>query len=175
MKEKLGEKSIIAEDLGYLTESVKKLVKRTGYPGMKILEFAFDSAEDNDYLPHNFDKNCIVYTGTHDNDTAAGWYEKLKRKDQQFARHYLGIKSGGHIARELVRLAMASVADTCIIPLQDHLELGSEARINTPSTLGGNWNWRMEAGSLTPGLADEIRSLTELYAREGNHASPKEK
>ena len=165
MKEKLGEKNIIAEDLGYLTAGVKRLVKRTGYPGMKILEFAFDSAEDNDYLPHNYDKNCVVYTGTHDNDTAIGWYKTLAKKDQSFAREYLGIKSAKQIGYELIRLALGSVADTAIIPLQDYLELGSEARINTPSTLGNNWNWRMKEGAFNPQLAARIRKMSELYGR----------
>ena len=165
MKEKLGEKNIIAEDLGFLTPGVKRLVKRTGYPGMKILEFAFDSAEDNDYLPHNYDSNCVVYTGTHDNDTAIGWYKTLAKKDQFFTREYLGIKNAKNIGYELIRLALSSVADTAIIPLQDYLELGSEARINTPSTLGNNWNWRMKEDALDSKLASRIRRLSELYGR----------
>ena len=165
MKEKLGEKSIIAEDLGFLTAGVKRLVKRTGYPGMKILEFAFDSAEDNDYLPHNYDNNCVVYTGTHDNDTVIGWFKNLRKKDRQFAKEYLGIKNSKDIAYELIRLALSSVADTAIIPMQDYLELGSEARINTPSTLGDNWNWRMKENSVTKQLAEKIRRLSEIYGR----------
>ena len=165
MKEKLGEKDIIAEDLGYLTAGVKRLVKRTGYPGMKILEFAFDSAEDNDYLPHNYDKNCVVYTGTHDNDTAIGWYKNLRKKDQDFTKEYLGIKNAKNIGYELIKLALASVADTAIIPMQDYLELGSEARINTPSTLGGNWNWRMKEGCFDKKLAARIRRLSAIYGR----------
>ena len=165
MKEKLGEKNIIAEDLGYLTAGVKRLVKRTGYPGMKILEFAFDSAEDNDYLPHNYDNNCVVYTGTHDNDTVIGWFKSLRKKDQSFTKEYLGIKNSGNIAYELIRLALSSVADTAIIPMQDYLELGSEARINTPSTLGDNWNWRMKEDSVTKKLAEKIRRLSEIYGR----------
>ncbi len=165
MKEKLGEKKIIAEDLGFLTPGVKKLVKRTGYPGMKILEFAFDSAEDNDYLPHNYDRNCVVYTGTHDNDTVLGWYKGLRREDRHFAREYLGIKNAKDIAYELIRLALGSVADTAIIPMQDYLELGSEARINIPSTLGNNWSWRMQEGCLSEQLSSKIRRLSEIYGR----------
>jgi len=165
MKKKLGKKEIIAEDLGLLTPSVLQLVKKTGYPGMKILEFAFDSAEDNDYLPHNYDKNCVVYTGTHDNDTALGWYRTLKRRDQKYTRDYLNVKNAKHIGWDLIRLAMASVADTAIIPMQDYLELGSEARINTPSTLGGNWDWRMSPKACTKALAERIREMGELYGR----------
>ena len=167
MKKRLGKKEIIAEDLGFLTPGVKRLVKKTGYPGMKVLEFAFDSNEDNDYLPHNYDKNCVVYTGTHDNDTTKGWFEQLNRKDQVCAKEYLGIKSGKQIVWALIRLAMASVADTVIIPMQDYLELGAEARINIPSTLGNNWNWRMKAGVCTPALAARIRKMTVLFGRAG--------
>ena len=165
MKKQLGDRAIIAEDLGFLTPGVKKLVKKTGYPGMKILEFAFDSGEENDYLPHNFDKNCVVYTGTHDNDTVIGWFAQLKRRDQAYTKSYLNIRSTKHISWELIRLAMASTADTAIIPMQDYLELGNEARINVPSTLGNNWNWRMRPGVCTGKLAERIRELTELYGR----------
>ena len=165
MKQKLGEKNIIAEDLGFLTAGVKKLVKRCAYPGMKILEFAFDSAEDNDYLPHNYDKNCVVYTGTHDNDTVIGWFKTLRKKDRDFAKEYLGIKNTKNIAYELIRAALCSVADTAIIPMQDYLELGSEARINTPSTLGGNWDWRMKENCFDEKLAARIRRMCELYGR----------
>ena len=165
VKKKLGDRPIIAEDLGFLTPSVIKLVKRCGYPGMKILEFAFDSGEDNDYLPHNFDKNCVVYTGTHDNDTTIGWFDSLKKKDKDYTKKYLGIKSPKDIAKGLVRLAQMSTADTCIIPLQDYLELGSEARINIPSTLGNNWNWRMKKDAITDDLALKIAEMTDLYGR----------
>lgn len=165
MKEKLGEKPVIAEDLGFLTDSVIKLVKRTGYPGMKILQFAFDSREESDYLPHNYTNNCVVYTGTHDNDTTLGWYKTFGKKDKQFANHYLNIKSNKEVPEAFIRAAMASVADTAIIPMQDYLELGSEARLNTPSTLGNNWKWRMKKEALTPELSLKIRKLTQLYGR----------
>jgi len=166
MKKKLGKQQIIAEDLGFLTPGVKKLVKKTGYPGMKILEFAFDSDEDNDYLPHNYDSNCIVYTGTHDNDTVVGWYQQLKKKDQMFAREYLGIRNARDISWDLIRLAMSSVADTAIIPMQDYLGLGNEGRINIPSTLGGNWAWRMKEDAYTRELAKKIAGMTRLYGRD---------
>ena len=165
MKRKLGKKDIIAEDLGYLTASVLKLVKKTGYPGMKVLEFAFDSNEDNDYLPHNYDKNCVVYTGTHDNDTVKGWYRNLNSNDRKHTREYLNIKNAKDINNDMIRLALSSTADTAIIPMQDYLGLGSEGRINTPSTLGGNWSWRLKKSDLDEGLAERIRKLNALYGR----------
>ena len=165
MKKKLGKRPIIAEDLGFLTPSVLRLVKKCGYPGMKILEFAFDSSEDNDYLPHNYEKNCVVYTGTHDNDTVFGWYSTLKKKDRDYLKEYLGCRNAKNLNWDLIRLAMSSVADTCIIPMQDYLGLGSEARINTPSVLGGNWDWRMPEGALTDELAEKIKNISAIYGR----------
>lgn len=167
MKKKLGKKEIIAEDLGFLTPSVLRLVKRSGYPGMKVLQFAFDSREENDYLPHNYIQNCVVYTGTHDNDTVLGWYDKLVKKDKDFCRRYLNLKrgSGEAVKWAFIRAALSSVADMAVIPMQDYLGLGSEARINTPSTLGDNWKWRMKKGAFTEELAREMRAMTQLYGR----------
>ena len=165
MKDKLGKKAVIAEDLGFLTPSVLKLVKKTGYPGMKILQFAFDSREESDYLPHNYTKNSIVYTGTHDNDTTLGWLSEMRRKDRSFAKRYLHIRSNKDIEWEFIRAALASVSDTAIIPMQDYLGLGKEARINTPSTLGDNWKWRMVQGQLQEELAEKIRRMCRLYGR----------
>lgn len=167
MKEKMGNKQVIAEDLGFLTPSVLKLVKKSGYPGMKVLQFAFDSREESDYLPHNYIKNCVVYTGTHDNDTVEGWYKTFARKDKQFCKRYLNLprRSADGVHWEFIRAAMASVADTAIIPIQDYLGLGSEARINTPSTLGDNWKWRMKNGDFTEELAVKICEMTKLYGR----------
>ncbi len=165
VKKALGKKEIIAEDLGYLTPAVFKLVDKTGFPGMKVLQFAFDCNEENNYLPHNYNKNCVVYTGTHDNDTSVGWYESAGAKDKKFARDYMGIKSAKNFHYVLIRHAMMSVADTAIIPMQDYLGLGSEARINTPSTLGGNWCWRMKPDAYTKNLAESIREMTVLYGR----------
>lgn len=165
MKEKLGKKAVIAEDLGFLTPSVLKLVKKTGYPGMKILQFAFDSREESDYLPHNYTCNSVVYTGTHDNDTTMGWFDALNRKDKSFAKRYLNITSRKDVHWEFIRAALASVSDTAIIPMQDYLGLGAEARINIPSTLGNNWKWRMLDGQLTDELAEKIRTMTKLYGR----------
>lgn len=165
LKEELGKKEVIAEDLGYLTKSVIRLVKKSGYPGMKVLQFAFDSREESDYLPHNYDKNCVVYTGTHDNDTTVGWFHSFNKNDRAFAKRYLNIKSTKEVQWEFIRAALASVADTAIIPLQDYLGLGSEARINQPSTLGMNWKWRVSKELLTDELAEEIGRMTKLYGR----------
>ena len=165
MKAKLGNKAVIAEDLGFLTDTVIKLVKKTGYPGMKILQFAFDSREESDYLPHNYTANSIVYTGTHDNDTTVGWYDTLNRKDKAFAKKYLNIRSNKDVHWAFIRAALASVSDTCIIPMQDYLGLGTEARINMPSTLGTNWKWRMLPGQFTEELAEQMKDMARLYGR----------
>lgn len=165
MKEQLGKKEVIAEDLGFLTDSVIKLVKKTGYPGMKILLFAFDSREPSDYLPHMYTNNSVVYTGTHDNDTVNGWVKAAKKADVRFARKYLGVRKTSEIRPALIRAAFSCVADTCIIPIQDYLGLDNSARINMPSTLGGNWVWRMPVGALTDELAMEIRDMTILFGR----------
>ena len=167
VKEKLGELDIIAEDLGFLTESVFQLLKDSGYPGMKVLQFAFDPSEDSDYLTYKYQRNCVVYTGTHDNDTTAGWFEKLSDGDREVALRYMNSfytpKEEQHW--DLIALAMRSTADTCIIPVQDFLGLGSEARINMPSTLGDNWKWRMTKGAFSEELKEKIRRMTKLYGR----------
>ncbi len=165
MKERLGDREIIAEDLGYLTSSVLKLVKRTGYPGMKVLQFAFDGNTENAYLPHNHTKNAVVYTGTHDNDTTRGWYTTSDPEQQELIDKYAGICCSQSATWELIRLAMQSVADTAIIPIQDYLDYGSAARINTPSTLGGNWCWRLVPGELTEELGAKMKEFARLYGR----------
>lgn len=169
INKKLNKPRIIAEDLGLLTPTVIKLVKRSGYPGMKVLEFAFDSDEDNDYLPHNFDKNCVVYTGTHDNDTVLGWYKTLKRKDKKFVRDYLGLNNAKKLNRDLIKCAEGSVADTCIVTMQDVFGFGKEARINTPSTLGYNWKWRLLPkylkGEERRESAEFLREMVRIYGR----------
>lgn len=165
MKAKLGEKRVIAEDLGFLTPGVLKLVKESGYPGMKILQFAFDSREESDYLPHNYSENSVVYTGTHDNDTTVGWYRILKKRDKKFADRYLDIHGKNGAVWIFIRAALSSVSETAIIPMQDYLELGSEARINIPSTLGKNWKWRMDKNALPKDLAKRIKKLTQTYGR----------
>ena len=168
MQKELGEKRVIAEDLGFLTPSVIELVKKTGYPGMKILQFAFDSREESDYLPHNYVRNSIVYTGTHDNQTTVGWYEMLDKHDKTFAEKYLDIseeKTAKEAVWTFIRAALSSVSDTAIIPMQDYLELGDEARMNTPSTVGSNWKWRMNSTDLNSDLAEKIKKLTQMYGR----------
>ena len=132
---------------------------------MTLLQFAFDSREPGDYLPHNYPHNCVLYTGTHDNDTVMGWKEHVSAEDLDFTRRYLNIHPGDALNWSMIRAAFASVADTVIIPMQDYLGLGSEARINTPSTLGRNWQWRMKPDAIALDLAGRIRELTELYGR----------
>lgn len=167
MQEKFGNVNIIAEDLGFVTDSVQKLVKDTGFPSMKVLQFAFDSREESNYLPHCYPHNCVVYTGTHDNDTIRGWYESLKPADKQMAVRYMNSKRTpeSEIHWDFIRLALASVADLAVIPLQDYLGLGSEARLNTPSTLGSNWTWRMKKDAFTPDIREKCRSMAQLYGR----------
>jgi 4-alpha-glucanotransferase len=160
----LGDIPIIAEDLGVITDDVEDLRDSFGLPGMKILQFAFDSSEENDYIPHNFTRNCIVYTGTHDNDTLAGWFAKAKKEDRQYVLDYLN-SDGKNITNDFIRLAFASVAYTAVIPMQDLLGLGKEARMNLPGTTQGNWQWRMKPGLATEALAGELGRLTKLYAR----------
>lgn len=167
MKKTLGDMDVIAEDLGFLTPSVLKLVKKTGYPGMKVLQFAFDSREESDYLPQNYPVNCVVYTGTHDNDTSRSWFKTISRKDRKFAKEYLnlGARASEKAADAMVRSALGSVAYLCIIPVQDYLNLGGEARINMPSTLGTNWKWRLLDGQLTAEECRRIARLTHVYGR----------
>ena len=165
IKKELGEIQVIAEDLGFLTPSVLELVEKTGYPGMKVLQFAFDSREESDYLPHNYPHNTVVYTGTHDNDTTKNWYKTLNKRDKDFANRYLDIKKEKHACEAMVRAALGSVADTAIIPIQDYLELGKEGRMNTPSTLGFNWQWRLQKRQLDKKLAKQIYALSKLYGR----------
>ena len=165
IKNELGELPIIAEDLGTMTQGVIDLREATGFPGMKILGFAFDSKEENDYLPHTYTKNCVVYTGTHDNDTLIGWFTKANEDDKQFARNYLNSRSDTEIHWDAIRGAWSSVASMAIAPIQDFLGLGSEARINTPGVAAGNWQWRLRDGVLTDELAERIAKLTKVYSR----------
>ncbi len=168
LRESLGEGlDIIAEDLGFLTDSVLKLVKDSGYPGMKVIEFAFDSREDSDYLPHNYGKNCVVYTGTHDNQTLSAWIDELQPDDYAMLSDYVDIegKDREGIVWAINRMTLASVADTAIIPIQDYLALGCEARMNQPSTTGSNWKWRLLPGQVTPELCDRIKRMSRTYGR----------
>lgn len=155
---------IIAEDLGYLTPQVKELLEGSGYPGMKVLQFAFDRREAGDYLPHNYLHNSVVYTGTHDNTTTAAWEAEAHPEDVARARAYLHA-ADEPLVESFIRAALASVSNTAIVPMQDWLGLGGEARMNVPSRPWGNWQWRVEQSALTPQLAGRIAALTELYGR----------
>lgn len=169
LKKELGELNIIAEDLGFLTDSVRAMLKESGFPGMKVLQFAFDSREDSDYLPYRYDKNSVVYTGTHDNATTFSWWRELKPQDKEVALRYMNrgrFTGRKKLTWELICLAMASVSDLCIIPMQDYLCLPNAARINTPSTIGANWQWRMKKGAFTEKLQKKIRKMTKLYGRK---------
>lgn len=155
---------IIAEDLGIITPEVEQLRDKYQLPGMKVLHFAFGDNDENPYLPHNYHSNCVVYTGTHDNDTTIGWFWSLDQWQRERVQCYLG-RDGSDIAWDLMRLALTSVADVAIFPLQDILRLGSECRMNTPGTVDNNWEWRYRAEILSPGLAHGVRLQTESYGR----------
>ncbi len=167
----LGEKDIIAEDLGYMTDSVKRLVAESGYPNMKVIEFAFDKRDTgnaSDYLPHNYTHNCVAYTGTHDNATLSGWFQEITPSERKMVRKYLNnfYDRDDEIYKDIICLAMRSVANICIIPLQDYLGLDNSARINQPSTLGKNWKWRLKEGQFSQALQSEMAELAVRYGRE---------
>lgn len=167
MKRALGDRPIIAEDLGFLTDSVRELVNDAGYPGMKVLQFAFTPNEKNEYLPHNYPRNCVVYTGTHDNDTTRGWYGTLSLEEKRMVADYVGRPwlTEEEVSRELIMLSQRSVADLCIVPMQDYLNLGTEARVNFPGTVYGNWSWRMKRDAFSSSLVKKIRRVTRLCDR----------
>jgi 4-alpha-glucanotransferase len=164
VQDALGELPIIAEDLGLITPDVEELRDRLGFPGMKVLHFAFGGKPDDPYLPHNYAPNCVVYTGTHDNDTTLGWWQTLPESERTFAQIYMG-RDGHDISWDLIRLASSSVASMAIFPLQDVLKLGSEARMNTPGQAAGNWSWRYMPDQLNSDVAGRLRQLTEIYGR----------
>ena len=169
-EEVLGWHEVIAEDLGFVTDSVRQLVRDSGFPGMKVLQFAFDSRDTGsarDYLPHNYTENAVVYTGTHDNDTTIGWFEAISDDDWNLAREYLCdfYTPDEEMDQPFVALAMQSIARMCIIPMQDYLGLGTEARMNTPSTIGCNWRWRMTEDQFTEDLCRDILAQTRRYGR----------
>ena len=170
IEQNLGRHEIIAEDLGYVTDSVRNLVRECGFPGMKVLEFAFDSRDSgsaNDYLPHNYSENSVVYTGTHDNETITGWFDSIKDEERTMARAYLSDTRTGkkNLHKQFINLIMRSSSRMCIIPIQDYLGYDNRCRINTPSTIGTNWRWRMKQGALTEELQKEILFITKLYGR----------
>jgi 4-alpha-glucanotransferase len=164
VRAEFGELPLIAEDLGEINPEVFKLRDRFSLPGMKILQFAFDADMDDDFLPHNYPENCVAYSGTHDNDTSVGWYAKASPKERTFCNEYLDT-DGKHIAWRFIEALWASRADLVAAPMQDFLELGSHARMNIPSTIGGNWTWRLRAEDLSEGLAKRIANLNEQNKR----------
>ena len=165
LQQTLGELEIIAEDLGFLTPSVQELLKQSGFPGMKVLEFAFDSREESDYLPHTYTQNSVAYIGTHDNDTAVGWINSINKEDADYCKNYLRLTKSESYHWGLIKSLMACVSQLAIIQMQDYLGLGSESRMNTPSTVGKNWRWRIDKNALTVKLALKIRDNTNLYGR----------
>ncbi|MGL5355614.1 MAG: 4-alpha-glucanotransferase, partial [Cetobacterium sp.] len=171
IKKALGELDIIAEDLGFLTPKVYKLLKDSTYPGMKILQFAFDSREESDYLPHKYPAKSVAYTGTHDNQTTLGWYKSTNEKDREFCDEYLkdflklDSTENTSISEKFIEALMKSNSNLAITPLQDFLELDDSARMNTPSTLGGNWSWRVKESLLDSDLSNRISTLTKKYKR----------
>lgn len=170
VREALGEKPVIAEDLGYVTDSVRDLVRDSGFPGMKVLEFAFDSRDSgcaNDYLPHNYPVNSVAYTGTHDNETLAGWWGSISKDEQKLTREYLcdAYTPEAELNKPLISLIMRSAAKWCVIPMQDYLGLDNKCRMNTPSTVGTNWKWRIRKNQLSVKLQKEIHAVTLRYGR----------
>ncbi len=166
----LGKREVIAEDLGYVTDSVRQLVTDTGFPGMKVLQFAFDSRDTGsaaDYLPHNYPRNSVVYTGTHDNETSAGWLQNIKPGELRQVREYLCdyYTPDAELLRPFVSLAMGSPARLCVIPLQDYMGLDNACRTNRPSSVGENWLWRVREDELSDALRQEIADVTRRYGR----------
>lgn len=166
IKNDLGDVNIIAEDLGDIFDSVKELLKDSGFPGMRVLQFGFNPENsDNDHLPHRYPENCVAYTGTHDNATIMQWYRETDDKSRAMAKRYLKPRFLERMNFCFIRNVYASPACLAIIPMQDVMGLGKEGRMNIPSTLGGNWDWRMPTGATTSARADKLRELAETYFR----------
>ncbi len=164
LEEKIGRLPIIAEDLGVITPEVEQLRDGMGFPGMKILQFGFGGERNNNFLPHNFTANSVVYTGSHDNETTLGWYQNASASERDHVRRYLG-RNDHDIVWDMIRLALQSVSCMAVIPMQDILVLGNEARMNFPGRTGGYWSWRYRAGMLKNEMADRLRELNHLYGR----------
>ncbi len=164
IKKTYGELPIIAEDLGFLTEEVHQMLEEVGFPGMKVLQFAFDSREASDYLPLSYTKNSVVYTGTHDNETIKGWMKTCPPKDLEYAKEYLR-SSDETLPQDMMIAAISSVSNTCILCMQDLIGLGSEARMNAPSSVGTNWKWRAKREQITSEISKFLRYYTKLYQR----------
>jgi 4-alpha-glucanotransferase len=166
LKKKAGDVAIIAEDLGFIDDGVRKLLKNTGFPGMKILEFGFDGRDGDGYMPHQAPENSVFYTGTHDNDTALGWYRSLTEESKERTDTYLGVSEDEGINFSLMRGAWVSPSKLAMVQAQDVLGLGSEARMNTPSTLSAdNWSWRAQPGSFTKELAEKLKKYCQVFGR----------
>ena len=170
MERRLGRHEVIAEDLGYVTDSVRELVRESGFPGMKVPEFAFDSRDSgsaNDYLPHNYIENSVAYTGTHDNETVTGWFKSITKEERQMARDYLCDQHtpAEELYQSFIALVMRSSSRMCIVPMQDYMGLDNRCRMNQPSTLGKNWKWRLVKGDLSEELKEEILAVTKRYGR----------
>jgi len=168
LKKEFPDLDFIAEDLGYSTPEVRQLLKDSGFPGMRLLQCAFDEQKIDAFLPHNYIENCICYTGTHDNHTLVGWLLNAGEDELTDAVNYFGLNTAEGYARGVIRGGMSSVADLFVAQMQDWLELGDEARINAPGIPTGNWTWRMRPGALTDELAEEILRITRLYGRTAN-------
>ena len=171
IEQALGWKQVIAEDLGYMTDSVRHLVYESGFPGMKVLEFAFDSRDSgcaSDYLPHNYPENCVAYTGTHDNETIVGWWKSITAAERKLARDYLCDHATPEekLYKCFISLIMRSAARVCVIPMQDYMGLDNRSRMNQPSTVGTNWKWRIKKRELTKKLQNEIHDVTLRYGRK---------
>jgi 4-alpha-glucanotransferase len=165
VKNALGELPLIAEDLGVITPDVTELRDSFGLPGMRVIQFAFGGFTEDIFLPHNFVPNCISYTGTHDNDTTRGWYEKMGENERHFYRRYLD-RDDKQVVWDLIRLTWMSVAVFALAPMQDFLNLGNEARMNYPGNPSGNWSWRMPVGAITPELKLRLKDINYLYDRK---------
>ena len=164
LEKKLGKLNIIVEDLGFLTPSVLKLVKKSGFPGMKVLQFAFDPREESDYLPHNYKKHSVVYTGTHDNDTTQGWYDSAEEGQKDYFRRLLNV-SGNDAVWDMIRQAYSSCAKFAVIPMQDISVSGTQARMNTPGVASGNWQYRCSENDFCSNNASGLRYLSDLFNR----------
>ena len=165
LRQRLGELPLIAEDLGFLTQEVFDLLKDTGFPGLKVLHFAFNADGKSMYLPFRYEKNCVVYTGTHDNDTTVGWYQTLDEDEKRFLDQYVGGLDEANVHWQLIRLAMSSVADVCIIPMQDILGLPTQARMNKPQQSQGYWCWRVREEDIKNAPWSRLREMTQVYGR----------
>ena len=170
MEAEIAECNVIAEDLGLMTEGVRKLVKDSGYPNMKVTQFAFeleDQGGSNEYLPHNYETNCVVYTGTHDNETVAGWLAGMSKEQRKLVRTYLNDPkvTEKELYRVFINMTMASCARTCIVPIQDWLGLDNTCRMNQPGTVGKNWRWRLAPGQVTEELGEYMLTIAKRYGR----------